>query len=208
MLKSLNITNCLRGILAMKTVMNSIVLFISTALFAGTALCQVSSISSDNLVQYGKEQAYWVADVTCADESSRIIQRKTDGNEWCGKEVEGFCEATKEATAKKICGPQYTSSLALVVATQKAQDDAAQAEERAKRAERERNEQRRVANQQIEQQRLERERKAAAAAPLQKQISIDEELIEIEQDKLNLRRQELELQRRALEIQALLDQSE
>jgi flagellar biosynthesis GTPase FlhF len=192
----------------MKTVMNSAILFVSTALFAGTALSQVSSISGDNLVQYGKDQAYWVADVTCADESTRIVQRKTDGNEWCGKEVEGFCDTIKEAAATKICGPQYTNSLSLVVAAKKAQDDAEQAEQRAKRAERERTEQRRIANRQLEQQQLERERKAAAAAPLQKQISIDEELIKIEQGTLNLRRQELELQRRAVEIQALLDKSE
>ncbi len=192
----------------MKTVMNSAMLFISAALFAGTALSQVSNISSDNLVQYGKDQAFWVADVTCADDSIRVIQRKTDGNEWCGKAVEGFCDITKEGTAKKICGPEYTSSLSLLQATKQAQDNAAQAEQRAKRAEQERAEQRQLANERIEQQRIEREQQAAAAAPLKKQITIEEELIQIEQDKLNLRRQELELQRRAVEIQALLDNSE
>ncbi|MFT6406793.1 MAG: hypothetical protein ACJAQ6_000203 [Arenicella sp.] len=191
----------------MKTVMNSAILFVSTVLFAGTALSQVSSISSDNLVQYAKEEAYWVADVTCADDSKRVIQRKTDGNQWCGKAVKGFCNTTKEGTAAKICSAQYTSSLSLLEATKQAQDNAAQAEERAKRAERERADQRRIANQRIEQQRIERERKAAAAAPLKKQITIEEELIQIEQEKLNLRRQELQLQRRAVEIQAMLDQS-
>lgn len=194
----------------MKTVMNSAMLFISTALFAGTAFSQVSNISSDNLVQYGKDQAFWVADVTCTDESTRVIQRKTDGNEWCGKAIEGFCDTTKEAAAKKICSDQYSSSLSLLQAAKQAQQDAAQAEQRAKQAEQERAEQRRLANERIEEQRVERERQEAEAqaAPLKKQITIEEELIQIEQDKLNLRRQELELQRRAVEIQALLDKSE
>jgi len=208
----------------MKTVMNSAMLFISAALFAGTALSQVSNISNDNLVQYGKDQAFWVADVTCADESTRVIQRKTDGNEWCGKAVEGFCDTTKEAAAKKVCGPQYSSSLSLLQATKQAQEDAAQAEKRAKRAEQERAEQeraeqeraeqRRLANERVEQQRIERERQEAEvvaeaeAVPLKKQITIEEELIQIEQEKLNLRRQELELQRRAVEIETLLDESE
>lgn len=189
----------------MKTLLKPAILFVGAALFASTAMSQVSNISSDNLVQYGKDQAYWVANVTCSDESKRVIQRKTDSNEWCGKAVEGYCDATKESTAKKICGAQYTSTLSLLEAAKKAQDNADQAEKRAQRAERERFEQRRLAEERIKQQQLERERKAAAAAPLKKQITIEEELIQIEQEKLNLRRQELELQRRAVEIQSILD---
>lgn len=182
---------------------------IASSLLATSAYAEVSSISSDNLVQYAKEEAYWVADVSCSDGSKRTIQRKTDGNEWCGKDVEGFCDSTKETTATKICGAQYSSALALLETAKQAQNDAAQAEERARRAERERAEQRRLADQRIEEQRLERERQAAAeaaAAPLKKQISIEEELLKIEQEKLDLRRQELELQRRAVEIQSLLDE--
>lgn len=180
---------------------------VASSLLATTAHAEVSSISSDNLVQYGKEQAFWVADVSCSDGSKRTIQRKTDGNEWCGKDVEGFCDSTKEKTATKICGAQYSSSLALLETAKQAQNDAEQAEQRARRAEQERAEQRRLADQQIENQRIERERQAAAAAPLKKQISIEEELLKIEQEKLDLRRQELELQRRAVEIQSLLDKS-
>ena len=191
----------------MNTVMNSAILFMITGLFAGSALSQVSSVSSDSLVQYGKEQAFWVANVICADKSTRVIQRKTDANEWCGKAVDGFCGDTKKSTAKKICSTQYSSSLSLLEATKKAQESAMQAEKRAERAERERAEQRRLASQRIERQRIEREKKAAAVAPLKRQITIEEELIKIEQEKLNLRRQELDLQRRAVEIQALLDKS-
>lgn len=194
------------------TLIRSIV--IASSLFATAAQAEVSSISSDNLVQYGKEQAFWVADVSCSDGSQRTIQRKTDGNEWCGKDVEGFCDSTKEGTATKICGAQYTSALALLETAKQAQNEAVQAEERARRAERERAEQRRLADKRIQEQRAERERQAAAAAaaaaaaePLKKQISIEEELLKIEQEKLDLRRQELELQRRAVEIQSLLDES-
>lgn len=179
---------------------------IASSLFTTGVYAEVSSISSDNLVQYGKEQAFWVADVNCSDGSKRTIQRKTDGNEWCGKDVEGFCDSTKETTAVKICGAQYSSALALLETAKQAQNDAAQAEERARRAERDRAEQRRLAEQRTQEQRAERERQAAAE-PLKKQISIEEELLQIEQEKLNLRRQELELQRRAVEIQSLLDES-
>ncbi len=208
----------------MKRVLKPVITFVSTMLFASSAMSQVSSISSDNLVQYGKEDAYWVADVSCADDSKRPIQRKTDSNNWCGKEVEGFCDTTKESAAKKVCGAQYTSSLSLLEATKQAQNDAAQAEERANRAERERADQRRLADQRIQQQRLEREQQAArqkrvadeeqriaaekrnaTPAPLETQISIQEELIQIEQEKLDLRRQELELQRRAVEIETELN---
>jgi len=190
----------------MKTLLKPIIFFVGAALFNSVAKSQVSAISSDNLVQYGKEEAYWVADVTCSDDSKRSIQRKTDGNEWCGKAVDGFCDASKEGTAEKICGAQYSSALSLLEATKQAQNNAAQAEERAKRAEQERAEQRRLAEQRIQQQRAERERIAAAAAPLKRQITIEEELIQIEQEKLDLRRQELELQRRSTEIEALLDE--
>ena len=185
----------------MKTLLKPSILFITSALFANAAMSEVSTISSDSLVQYAKEQAYWVATVTCSDDSQRVIQRKTDGNEWCGKAVDGFCDADKEAAADRICGTQYTSALSLLEATKQAQNEAAEAEERARRAERERQEQ--LAAQQRQQQ-AERERQAATA-PLKRQITIEEELIQIEQEKLNLRRQELELQRRASEIEALLE---
>ena len=42
----------------MNTVMNSAILFMISALFAGSALSQVSSVSSDSLVQYGKRTSF------------------------------------------------------------------------------------------------------------------------------------------------------
>jgi len=165
-----------------------------------TANAEVSGISSDNLVQYGKEQAFWVSDVSCSDGSTRTIQRKTDGSDWCGKEIEGFCDTSKEGAATKICGAQYTSALSLLETAKQAQNNAAQAEQRARQAEQERARQSRLASE----RQAQRDRQAAAAAPLKKKISIEEELLKIEQEKLNLRRQELELQRRAVEIETLL----
>ena len=208
----------------MKKVLKPAVIFATTVLFSSSAMSQVSGISSDNLVQYGKEEAYWAAEVTCADESKRVIQRKTDSSAWCGKAVAGFCDKTKEDAAKKICGTQYTSSLGLLEAARQAQNDAALAEDRAKRAERERADQRRLTDQRLQQQRAERQareaqeqriaeqqigeaKKSATPAPLETQISIQEELIQIDQEKLNLRRQELELQRRAAEIEAELNKN-
>jgi len=163
------------------------------------ASAQVSSISSENLVQYGKEQAFWAADVSCDDGSIRTIQRKTDESQWCGKAVEGFCDSTKESAAVKICGTQYTATLSLLETAQQAQSNAEEAEQRARQAERERAEQSRLSDQLKQQE--------AAKAPLKKQISIKEELLKIEQEKLDLRRQELELQRRAVEIESLLKES-
>lgn len=175
-------------------------------LFTSTAMSQVENISGDSLVQYGKEDAYWVSEVTCADESKRVVQHKTDGELWCGKTVKGFCDETKESAAIKVCGSQYSQALSQIQATKQARNNAVKAEQRAKdqQAERERAQQRRAADERIVQQRIEREKRAAAAEPIRKQINIEEELILIEQEKLELRRQELELQRRAAEIEAKL----
>lgn len=189
----------------MKIVFQHGLIIASSFILAEAAISQVSGISSENLVQYGKEQAYWVSNVSCADNSTRIVQRKTDGEQWCGKAIDGFCDVNKEAAAEKICSTGYTSALAALEASVRAQNSAAQAEARARRAEQEREQQRQLANQRIEQQRRAREQQAAVNAPLEKQINIEEELIKIEQEKLDLRRQELELQRRATEIQTLLD---
>ena len=189
----------------MKTVFKPCILLVCSLMYSLTAVSQVSTISGDNLVQYGKQQAYWEADVTCSDNSERVVQRKTDGDEWCGKAIEGFCEPVKENAAQKVCAAEYTSALAAREEARQARNRAVEAQ-RARQAELQREEQRRLADQRIEQQRLERE-KRAAAAPQEKRINIEEELIRIEQEKLDLRRQELELQRRAVEIQELLDEN-
>lgn len=188
----------------MKLITKTAIVFSSVILTTVSAFAEVSKISSENLVQIGQE-AFWSADVTCNDKSVRTIQRNADASEWCGKAVSGFCESNKEAAATKICGTEYSSALALVESSKKAKEDAEKARKRAERAEKERADQRRLANERLKQQQSARAKEAAAAAPIKKQITIEEKLITIEQEKLNLRRQELELQKRAVEIEKLLD---
>ena len=201
----------------MKPIIKIALVLSGSLLLINPSLAQVSKISSENLVQNGKD-AYWSADVTCEGNSVRTIQRKTDANEWCGKVVAGFCANSKDAAAKKICGSEYSSTLALKQSTVKAQEDAEKAQEnavraqqRAERAERERAEQRRLADQRLKQQQDAQAKQAAAAASAaaasKQQTSIEEQLILIEQEKLNLRRQELELQKRAVEIEKLLEKT-
>ncbi len=171
----------------------------SSVLTGVTALMVTSqalgvTLSSEEFTEYASEEAYWVVSVNCDDGSDpRIIQRKTDGNQWCGKEVEGYCFNAKAETAEKVCSADYSDSLAT-----------------AKRAEQER-ERQEQANRQAEQERRQAQAQAALAqqqaaeAERQKQIDIDEQLLQIEQEKLSLRRQELELQRRAVEIREALE---
>lgn len=180
----------------------------SLLLSSNVALAQVSKISSENLVQIGRD-AYWSADVTCKDDSVRKVQRKTDGAQWCGKDIDGFCETSKDAAAKKVCGEEYSSELDSLESARITQENAAK--EAAAKAEAsanaKREEQRRLADQRIKQQQAAAKAQQAAAAPLKKKISIEEQLILIEQEKLNLRRQELELQKRAVEIEKLLEKT-
>ena len=197
----------------MNTTIKSIIATAFALTLVNNAQAQVANISAETFAQYGKDEAYFVAEVECEQGGAlRAIQRKTDGNNWCGKDVAGYCDASKDAAAKKVCGTEYGSAISLLEDKTKAEEVAAEAQaraeserERAAVAERERAEQaRRSQQQQARAAQAERERKAAAA-PLKKKISIEEQLITIEQEKLDLRRQELELQRRAVEIQKELD---
>lgn len=191
----------------MKSIIKIAIVLSSPLLAINPAFSQAPKVSSENLVQIN-EDAYWAAEVSCNDNSERTVQRRTNGSEWCGKEVSGFCANNKDAAAVKVCGPEYSSALSLKESSIKAKEDADQAKKRADRAERDREEQRRLSEQRLRQQQEEKARQAAAAAaPLKKQISIEEELILIEQEKLNLRRQELELQKRAVEIEKLLEKA-
>lgn len=195
----------------MKITIQSILATSFAVAFVSNAQAQVTNISSETFAQYGKDEAYFVADVSCNQGgAARAIQRKTDGDEWCGKDVAGFCGASKDAAAKKVCSSDYTATLEEVETKAKAEREAAAAKARAVAAEKERAAQARKAQQErARAAQIERDKKAAvaAAAPLKKKISIEEQLIKIEQEKLDLRRQELELQRRAVEIQKLLDEN-
>lgn len=192
----------------MKKIINSTI-FIGCTFLAGNSFAQVSGMSPENLVQINKD-AYWSTNVTCKNGKVQTIQRKTDGSEWCGKTVSGYCDTNKDKAAEKVCGADYADKVSsLEEADRKAKEEkarAAKAKEEAERAEQRRlAEARRV--QQEQRIQAERARKAAEAAPARKQISIEEQLIQVEQEKLNLRRQELELEKRAVEIEKLLEKA-
>ena len=173
------------------------------------ALAEVKSKTAEEFVQYGPEDAYWVFTATCADDQQRIIQRKTDGELWCIKDAEEFCDENRDKAADIACGPEFADSEA---AEEQAREAARQAEaeaaraQAAERARQERQRQERERARAAEAERAAEQARQEAAA--KDQISIEEQLLKIEQEKLELRRQELELQRRAVEIQALLDESE
>ncbi|GAA6137573.1 hypothetical protein NBRC116583_13200 [Arenicella sp. 4NH20-0111] len=156
---------------------------------------QVNAItmSGEEFKEYAAEEAYWVVSVDCENGSDpRVIQRKTDGNQWCAKELDGYCFDSKDDASKEVCGEKYSSA---------AEELNAQAKDKAKREQEARDNERKRRE---DAERAAAERKRAADEKRQNQISIDEQLLKIEQEKLSLRRQELELQRRAVEIRDAL----
>jgi len=160
-----------------------------------------ATLSGESFKQYGAEEAYWVISVSCEDGSAaRVIQRKTDGNEWCGKDADGFCAADKASAADKVCSAEYSGIL-----NERKQAQAAKiAKEREEKArEQARQQAARDAREKAARETAARQR--AAEASRQSKIKIDEDLLQIEQEKLSLRRQELELQRRAVEIREALE---
>ena len=195
----------------MKTTTKSILATAIAFTFANSAFAQVANIAPETFAQYGKNEAYFVAEVSCTEGSAtRAIQRKTDGEEWCGKEVAGYCGENKDDAAKKVCSSDYSAAISELESNEKAEKEAAAAQARAAQEQARAAEARRLQQQQQQARAAQAEREkqaAAAAAPLKKKISIEEQLIKIEQEKLDLRRQELELQRRAVDVQKLLDKA-
>jgi hypothetical protein len=158
----------------------------------------VVELSAEDFAQYGQEDAYWTVNVTCEGSSAEnIIQRKTDGTDWCAKEDANACNEAKDEVAKIVCGDQYLSNLSntkTIVDTPKRVEPAVQTRPAARKT---------VAP-------VVRVIVPAAAAPvennnLQNKISIEEQRLSIEQERLKLRRRELELERRAGEIEELLE---
>ncbi|RBP48425.1 hypothetical protein [Arenicella xantha] len=172
---------------------------------------KVKSQTADEFAQYGPEDAYWVFTVTCADDSERKVQRKTDGEQWCAKDVDGFCDTDRVIAAEKSCSEEYLAAAGQASTKAKPAAPKPSADQQRAAAEKEREAKRR---QQQERERAAQAAKEKADAEAKReqeakdQISIQEELLKIEQEKLNLRRQELELQQRAVEIEELLEKSE
>ena len=171
------------------------------ALATGAFVASVSNaatLSAEEFKEYAPEEAYWVVSVNCEDGSdSRVIQRKTDGNKWCGKDIDGFCFDTKDQAAESVCGTEYGNKLDQIKQSEAAKQRETSAQKQA--AEKAENDRRQA------QARAASARQQAAEAKRQNQIKIDEQLLKIEQEKLSLRRQELELQRRAVEIRESLE---
>jgi len=161
------------------------------------SLAEVVSVSPEAFQQYGKENAFWEVTVNCSiagENVDRVLQRKTDGSQWCGKEVDSTCDQNKGAAAAKVCGETYTEALNRLN-EQRRQEQARADQRKAEQAE-------------VEAQQQAAKRNALQAADrqraLQNTISIEEQRIQIEKEKLRLRRRELELQRRAQELEELL----
>ena len=143
------------------------------------------SLSNEEFKEYAPEEAYWVVSVDCEDGSdSRIIQQKTDATQWCSKDLDGYCDDSKEVVGEKVCGADFYIELRQI-------QQAEEAEQRAEQAKIEEERERQESQERLRESQ-DRER--------QRQLSIEAELLDIEQQKLGLRRQELELQKRAVEI--------
>ncbi len=186
---------------------------ICLACISSVALSEVESLTTEEFVQYGPEDAYWQFTATCKDGAERIVQRKTDGNNWCSKALEGYCDANRESAAEKVCSEAFVEEYANSEQVRKAEQEASRAKAQAEARKRE--DERRAADQRAAEQRA---RQAAAQAKAaeeaekakeaENQLSIEEQLLKIEQEKLDLRRQELELQKRAIEIEDILKTEE
>ncbi|MFT5574252.1 MAG: hypothetical protein ACI9FR_003190 [Cryomorphaceae bacterium] len=164
----------------------------------------VVELSAEDFAQYGQEDAYWTVNVTCEGSSAEnIIQRKTDGSQWCAKEDANACDEAKDTVAKRVCSDQYLSNLD----NSKNLEDTRKSEERAAQT-------RRANERQLAARKtaapVVRVITSVAAAPavdknLLNKISIEEQRLSIEQERLKLRRRELELERRAVEIEEQLE---
>lgn len=153
---------------------------------AASASAVSASYSPEQFTEYGPEMAYWVVKVKCDNiDEQRVIQRKTDGDNWCSKDLSSSCSATKSAMVKKVCSKEVTESLA----------SAKRVENQRLLEEKTRQEQARKTQPKVSLKPV-----SSSNAVSQNKISIEEKLLKIEQEKLSLRRQELELQRRAVEI--------
>lgn len=166
-----------------------------SVIMSSTTSAQVKSVSAEDFVQNGAD-AYWVFTAVCENGSERTIQRKADADDWCGKDVEGFCEADKTKASEMICGTEYSSALLTIRETALAEQD------------RERELRQQQEQQQIAQQRAELERtrvQQAQAASRARREQVEQQLIDLERQRIDLIREQRELQLRAAEIQTTLD---
>lgn len=188
-------------------IINVLTVTLAMAVISPAALAaKVASVSPETFAQYGKENAFWEISVRCEGiEPERIIQRKTDGDDWCPKGADNLCGPDKAQAAINACDEEYASTIE--------QDTRAKEQEQKAQIERSK----------AQQDELRRQQAAAKPKPqvkprpsisatisaneakLRNKISIQEDRIKLDQAKLELRRKELVLERRSIEIEEILE---
>ena len=157
-----------------------------TSLAAG-----IEDVSSDNFVQYGKEDAYWAVTVTCNDKSKHVVQRKTDAESWCPKNDSSVCNEDKTVAFEYVCSDAYLAKIeqakpkpvvAKVQPAQPTSPSITSAQEKA------------AVEQKIR----------AAEQKIQELIIIQDSIASINQELSKLNNEELELKRRITEIDVIL----
>ena len=183
----------------MKNILSRItIIALSSTAIMTSATAQVKSVTNEDFVQIGSD-AFWVFAAICDDDSERKIQRKADGTDWCGQDLDGFCDADKANAAELVCDSKYTEGLA-------AAEESARAarEQELARQQQQQEEQQRLERQRAEQERAQREQAAAAART--QRIEVEQELAAIERERNEIQQQQDQLQRRAAQIKAVLGQ--
>lgn len=155
----------------------------------------VLSTSGESFAQYGKEDAYWVVTVNCDDNTKYVVQRKTDGEQWCPKGNNSLCSSDKSIAAKNSCSEANNTAVAKkakVIKTKAApiqQENARLTFEQREAAEK-----------------AAVERKIREAEyKLQQRIEADEKLLLISTELSNLSLREQQIEQRIIEIDELLD---
>lgn len=163
-----------------------VALLSATTLFGTFAIAaNVVTVSGESFKQIGKD-AFWVASVSCDDESSADILRHADSDSWCPEGSDSLCTEDKTQAANNACSSGYKAQ-----AESLAQEKVAAA--------------RKAAQARAQQQAQAQQANLAAQAKIKEEISIKEELMTIEEKRLNLTKEELELDRRITEINEILE---
>ena len=170
----------------------------------------VRSMSAEYDVTGPDGKTYTVSDVNCSTRTAdRSIWREASGNEWCGREAEGFCSSNKIRAAKQVCDREYSRAVERAasdtgpVAEDTSIDPAPDAAEPAPQENTadvppspQANEPATTDAGQPDQQDMEAQKE---------QLAIERERLRLKKERLELRRQEVELQKQELEIQRQLE---
>jgi hypothetical protein len=176
----------------------------------------VKSFSREKLKQYPNDVAFWEVSVTCLSTDLKpTIRQQVKGEQWCAKEIEGYCNNQKLKAAAYVCKSSYISQLQTLkdeeLAEEKAREEAKKlAQEKkakAKQAElakKEKQKQKDINSKALASISATGQNSALAGESVKSdELLIEEQRILIEQQRLDLRRKELELNKQALELQKI-----